>query len=1189
MPHHNALIKSIVQTIPIFFIGYEFVANIFFFSCFFFLPPFLFPLIFPFSAGNAAVDTVNTAVPEVIKVPSQFLDSSSESSSSDEEDIIEDWTTTVDEFDVVADSDDASTEQKVASAPAGNFIPETEHYKFFHQFTLDQQRTLLAIMETHTYEDNKMIVKQGEDGDSFYLIKEGEAVVLKTNSDGVEKELTHLYRGQSFGEIALIYGGKRGADVKSVGRCVCLSLSKSVFEQQHEVRMFLVSSKVPMLSGLAPEDRLNIVSKLQPRAFASGDFVIKEGDRVVDDAFYMITEGQAAVVEINQENGEERILTRLFEGHCFGEMALVSDKTRSASIVAKTALKCMCLTKQDFQGSLAGGALKAIIEKQSKERTEIRLKRKQSGTCLMTKGRKKMLRQQSLVDQELHFQTVTTLVKKGSHKKGDLFINQYRVDKKLGMGSYSTVYLGYDTTRDDTKVAIKVMDKHSLGKKSPGQKTSALDDVMHEIKAQKQLKHRGIVQLIECINDPHHKDMYLIQECVEGGEILVNEPLVPERARKYFCDLLRGVEYMHSKHVIHRDIKPENILLTKDDRTKIADFGTAAIVSNGGGLSVPKGTPAFMAPELLSYDTVKYSGRPCDIWSLGATLYMLVVGAPPWMANTEMELAYKVQYNEVVFPEACALGANKLNPHLMHLIKRMLDKDASKRPLLGEVMTHEWVTAEGSEPLPPLFNYGQPKSTTTTRVTSLTDEIVVEGDEESSGDDAAVDEIGDMLSLNLGDEEIGSYSDSDSDGSSDESVTDGFDGPSSPKIRPAPGGSGGSRDSGNGGEESKNDPLDLLPLSSDVVFPRSCYVGDPSLRADEVAGMACGCFENIGTRSNMEDKPVALMHLPTKTDHAVLSLFGTYDGHGGDGTSKRLQKELHLLLSEEEDLLGDVEAAVRRAWHRMDWRLLTSSARTLQEKRSAPIKSLMRTARKVPNQDNHLSGATAATVVFVRRADGSKQDGSKQDGSKQELVVCWAGDSRVVLSSGGGVAVDLSEDHKASRPDEKKRIQAAGGSVGPKGRIGRDLAVSRAFGDIMHKGAMNGDEFLELITKTTEENAALLQEGPLIATPDIVRRSVHEDDEFVIIATDGIWDVLTSQEAVLYVRRYLATKEGDVDGAAKGLVRKALVSGTVDNVSAVVVVLNQRKNGGEEKSDSGTLPAAPQTPAVGLAPPITSK
>ena len=54
------------------------------------------------------------------------------------------------------------------------------------------------------------------------------------------------------------------------------------------------------------------------------------------------------------------------------------------------------------------------------------------------------------------------------------------------------------------------------------------------------------------------------------------------------------------------------------------------------------------------------------------------------------------------------------------------------------------MTAEGSEPLPPLFNYGQPKSTTTTRVTSLTDEIVVEGDEESSGDDAAVDEIGDM-------------------------------------------------------------------------------------------------------------------------------------------------------------------------------------------------------------------------------------------------------------------------------------------------------------------------------------------------------------------------------------------------------------------------------------------------------------
>ena len=107
-----------------------------------------------------------------------------------------------------------------------------------------------------------------------------------------------------------------------------------------------------------------------------------------------------------------------------------------------------------------------------------------------------------------------------------------------------------------------------------------------------------------------------------------------------------------------------------------------------------------------------------------------------------------------------------------------------------------------------------------------------------------------------------------------------------------------------------------------------------------------------------------------------------------------------------------------------------------------------------------------------------------------ELVAAWAGDSRVVLSTKDGVAVELSKDHKASRPDEKKRVQAAGGSVDSKGRVGGHLAVSRAFGDIMHKGALDGDEFLELIGSIEEQDAFKLQSGPLICTPDILRRVV---------------------------------------------------------------------------------------------------
>jgi len=1082
--------------------------------------------------------------------------SSDSDSSSDEEILVEDWTTTKDEFD---EFEEISSGNDVEKGPA-NFIPETEFCTFFHQFTLEHQQTLLNIMETKTYNDGEDIVRQGDEGDSFYVIKEGEATVLKTNLEGVEKDLTHLYKGQSFGEIALIYGGKRVASVRSVGRCTCLSLSKNVFEKQSDVRMFLVTKKIPMLADLNQEERVNIVSKLQPRTFQTNDHVIREGDRVIDDAFYIITNGQAAVVQEQKNNKEENILTRLFEGHCFGEMALVSDAPRSASIVAKSPLQCMCLTKQDFQGCLAGGNLSAIIEKFANERKSIRLKRKTSGHAILTEVRKKLLRQNSLTTNKFNFHMVKSCKKSGSIKKGTMIINQFRIGKLLGTGSYSSVHLGYDTNQNDKKVAVKIMDKHALGKKSPGQKRSLLDDVYDEITCQKLLCHEGIVQLICCIDDPHQKDLYLVQECVEGGEILVKEPLQPSVARHYFRDLLRGVEYMHSQNIVHRDIKPENILLTNENRIKIADFGTAHLVQKGGELTVPKGTPAFMAPELLSYDTVKYSGRPCDIWSLGATLYMLVVGEPPWMANNEIELARKVKYDEVSFPESCDHGENKLNPHLRHFIKQMLNKNPEKRPVLGDVMVHEWVTAEGSEPLPPLYNYGEKNE----QKNDEGNDLEGIGEEDELTGVSMVEETGETSSDN-----------SSSDDDSDCEVVDGFDGPQGPRVANKNTGMN-QKKKGETKESQEKDVHAFDPLPLGTVFPRNCTVHENALRSNASIGALCSAADNIGVRSNMEDKTVAQMNISIDDGKADLHFFAVFDGHGGDGTSTRLQMNLSSLVAQQPDLCTDVEVAVTRAWHVMDWEMLRTYGSVLRDKRKSKTKSLMRTSRKMPNEDNHLSGATAAVVIIVQSK--SKTAGSVAPPAV-ELVAAWAGDSRVVLSTKDGVAVELSKDHKASRPDEKKRVQAAGGSVDSKGRVGGDLAVSRAFGDIMHKGALDGDEFLELIGSIKEQDAFKLQSGPLICTPDILRRVVAPEDEFIVIASDGVWDVMTSEQACLFVRRFLALNNGDVDAAAKALVKKALVSGTVDNVSAVVVALNQN-------IIIDDVPVAPQSEtASGLKPP----
>eukprot|EP01029_Cantina_marsupialis_P002547 TRINITY_DN1237_c2_g2_i2.p1 TRINITY_DN1237_c2_g2~~TRINITY_DN1237_c2_g2_i2.p1 ORF type:complete len:319 (-),score=101.30 TRINITY_DN1237_c2_g2_i2:38-994(-) len=216
----------------------------------------------------------------------------------------------------------------------------------------------------------------------------------------------------------------------------------------------------------------------------------------------------------------------------------------------------------------------------------------------------------------------------------------------------------------------------------------------------KKLSHPHIVNLLEIIESTNDDKVYLVQEYVAGGSLMSdsNEPLGNSLARKYFRDILRGLEYLHFQKCVHRDIKPDNLLVTDAGHVKIADFGAALLVDNLGEQkdARPHGTPAFMAPELFVKDqTVFSSDAAIDIWALGATLYMLLVGCPPWTAKTEITLVEKIKNEEVPFPAT-------MSPSLRHLISFMMEKDPTKRASLVDVMAHDWTTAEGLEPMDPM-------------------------------------------------------------------------------------------------------------------------------------------------------------------------------------------------------------------------------------------------------------------------------------------------------------------------------------------------------------------------------------------------------------------------------------------------------------------------------------------------------
>jgi len=187
---------------------------------------------------------------------------------------------------------------------------------------------------------------------------------------------------------------------------------------------------------------------------------------------------------------------------------------------------------------------------------------------------------------------------------------------------------------------------------------------------------------------------------------------------------------------------------------------------------------------------------------------------------------------------------------------------------------------------------------------------------------------------------------------------------------------------------------------------------------------------------------------------------------------------------------------------------------------------------RLPPRASRSAGSTALALLL------------RASGSAVTAFCANVGDSRAVLCR-GGAKVDLSFDHKCTRRDEATRIFAAGGSV-IGGRLFGVLAVSRAFGDPDFKAAAVA------AAGTPGSPTGKPCGDALIAEPEVAHECLGADDEFILLACDGVWDVLSSQKAVNFVRRRLYT-HGDVARATRELVDKALARGSVDNCSAVLV------------------------------------
>lgn len=263
-------------------------------------------------------------------------------------------------------------------------------------------------------------------------------------------------------------------------------------------------------------------------------------------------------------------------------------------------------------------------------------------------------------------------------KKGSVLMLRYEVGKFLGQGTFAKVYHARNLNTGDS-VAIKVIDKERI------LKVGMTEQIKREISIMRLLRHPNIVELHEVMATK--SKIYFVMEHVKGGELfhkVSTGKLREDVARKYFQQLVRAVDYCHSRGVCHRDLKPENLLLDEEGNLKVSDFGLSALADSrrqDGLLHTTCGTPAYVAPEVISRRG--YDGFKADVWSCGVILFVLLAGYLPFRDSNLMELYKKIGKAEVKFPNWLAPGAKRL-------LKRILDPNPNTRISTEKIMKSSW-------------------------------------------------------------------------------------------------------------------------------------------------------------------------------------------------------------------------------------------------------------------------------------------------------------------------------------------------------------------------------------------------------------------------------------------------------------------------------------------------------------------
>jgi len=238
--------------------------------------------------------------------------------------------------------------------------------------------------------------------------------------------------------------------------------------------------------------------------------------------------------------------------------------------------------------------------------------------------------------------------------------------KTIGKGSFGRVYLVRYKT-DGQIYAMKILGKTKILKRNEIKHVMAERNVLKS-----NINHPFLVSLHYSFQTK--EKLYFVLDFLNGGELfhhLQKERSFTEtRARFYAAEIATAIGYLHSCGIIYRDLKPENLILDRFGHVLLTDFGLCKeSIRSNDTTNTFCGTPEYLAPEIIQR---KPYGHAVDWWTLGAVLYEMMFGLPPFYSKDHKEMYEKIVYSTLTIPSSAS-------PNARQILKDLLSKDKEKR------------------------------------------------------------------------------------------------------------------------------------------------------------------------------------------------------------------------------------------------------------------------------------------------------------------------------------------------------------------------------------------------------------------------------------------------------------------------------------------------------------------------------